>query len=268
MTAKSVKDEQIFHDAWADSEDAKKIDVKLVNTAVTSPELRWIHSRLGDLKGKSVLDVGCGFGEFAIYAAVKGANSVALDLSANMLLKVQEIAKDNGVSVETCHADSDYLELGDRQFDVIYCGNLLHHVDVNATMKLLSRHLKPGGKFVSWDPLKYNPVINIYRVIAAAVRTDDEHPLGVDDVDKIRGYFSEFETRFFWLSTLIIFIAMVVVRRKNPAKTRFWKDVVYDHKEWSLIYRALKPLDAILCRIPGIKWLSWNIAIIGTKGGS
>ena len=44
------------------------------------------------------------------------------------------------------------------------------------------RALKPGGMFFSYDPLTYNPLINVYRRMATAVRTTDEAPLTVADI--------------------------------------------------------------------------------------
>ena len=38
----------------------------------------------------------------------------------------------------------------------------------------------------SWDPLKYNFFINVYRKIATDVRTEDEHPLSIEDINLIK----------------------------------------------------------------------------------
>ena len=45
------------------------------------------------------------------------------------------------------------------------------------------------GVAVFWDPLRYTPVINIYRRMATKVRTEDEHPLGKSDVRLMRRTF-------------------------------------------------------------------------------
>ncbi len=128
-----------------------------------------------------------------------------------MCAVARRLAEANGVEISTHVSAAEDLGLpADRKFDVIYTGNTLHHVDIAATMPRLLRHLQPGGIFVSWDPLAYNPAINVYRRRAAEVHTVDEHPLRRADIRAIRGCFQESTTRYFWLSTLLIFIIMAV----------------------------------------------------------
>lgn len=62
--------EEVFHDEWAAKVDVMKIDVRKMNEACTAPEMRHIRRVLGDLKGRSLLDVGCGLGEASVYFAL------------------------------------------------------------------------------------------------------------------------------------------------------------------------------------------------------
>ena len=61
----------------------------------------------------------------------------------------------------------------------------------------MKRALKPGGMFFSYDPLAYNPLINVYRRMATAVRTPDESPLRISDIKLARKYFSRVQHREF-----------------------------------------------------------------------
>ena len=177
VTDSRLKLEEDFHDEWADSEDLSKIDVRLINEATTAPEMRYIHKKLGDIKGKRLLDVGCGLGEASTYFAMRGADVTATDLSSGMLRVTSELAALNGTSVKTHKASAEGLNIPEGQlFDIVYTGNLLHHVDVEKTLLQMKAVLKPGGTLVTWDPLHYNPVINSYRKKVTSVRTPDEHP--------------------------------------------------------------------------------------------
>ncbi len=51
------------------------------------------------------------------------------------------------------------------------------HFESDTDLKTIEAMHKYGGSFVSWDPILYNPLINIYRKLATEVRTKDEHPL-------------------------------------------------------------------------------------------
>lgn len=256
--------EEGFHDAWAGADNSGADSIVAACEASTSPEMRFIRATLGDLQGKTLLDIGCGLGEASVYFALKGADVTSLDISQGMLDATQKLAHSNNVHVRTHKAAAERLELLPEQyFDIIYAGNLLHHVDIQQTLRLVSPHLAPEGVFVSWDPVAYNPIINLYRMIATDVRTADEHPLRASDIRLIESEFQDVKTRFFWFSTLLIFIWMVVAQRRNPNRERFWKSVVAESNRWDRWYLPLSRLDGFLLRnFPPLRWLCWNVVVI------
>jgi 2-polyprenyl-3-methyl-5-hydroxy-6-metoxy-1,4-benzoquinol methylase len=256
--------EEVFHDEWAANTDVSQINVRQMNEACTAPEMRHITQALGDLRGRTLLDVGCGLGEAAVYFALRGADVTATDISPGMCDAARRLAEHNGVTIRTHVSASEDLGFADDvKFDVIYTGNTLHHVDIAATMPLLLKHLKPDGVFVSWDPVAYNPAINYYRRHAMEVRTHDEHPLTLADIRAVRSCFHESQTRWFWLTTLLIFIVMRFIQRRDPNKERYWKKVVEEADQWAWLYRPLELLDRALLLIPFLRPLCWNVVIIG-----
>jgi 2-polyprenyl-3-methyl-5-hydroxy-6-metoxy-1,4-benzoquinol methylase len=263
MQTRLDKEEQ-FHDRWAADVNPDTIDVIKANEACTAPEMRFIKARLGELRGKKLMDVGCGLGEASIYFALQGADVTAMDLSQGMLNAATRLAEANGVRIRThkCAAEETHLPSSEK-FDVVYAGNLLHHVDIEKTLTLLKRHLAPGGLMVTWDPMAYNPVINVYRALAKDVRTADEHPLKWKDIRLFKKLFCKVELRYFWLTTLIIFVTMAVLERRNPNKERFWKVVVDEGEKWRWLYSPLEKLDNMLLRgLPLLRLLCWNVVIV------
>lgn len=259
-----LQTEREFHDAWAESEDVEKIEVRASNEACTAPEMRYITRRLGNIRGKRLLDLGCGLGEASVYFALLGADVTASDLSQGMLNATTRLAQVNKVTVTQHIASAEDMQLPpDAKFDIIYAGNLLHHVDIEKTIIRIKPHLAVGGVFVAWDPLAYNPAINVYRLLATDVRTLDEHPLNLSDIRLFRKHFDVVETRFFWLTTLIIFVIMALVQRRNPNKERFWKVVVQDGGKWKWLYQPLEKIDSLILKfIPPLRLLCWNVVII------
>ncbi|MDB4928923.1 MAG: bifunctional 3-demethylubiquinone-9 3-methyltransferase/2-octaprenyl-6-hydroxy phenol methylase [Myxococcaceae bacterium] len=255
--------EESFHDAWARSADVSTLDVVKAAEACTSPELRHITRTMGLLAGKTVLDVGCGLGEASVYFAVKGATVTATDLSTGMLESTGRLAAQHRVQVALHHSAAEDLRLpADARFDFIYVGNLFHHVDVEATLRRLAPHLAPEGTLLSWDPLAYNPLINVYRAIATEVRTPDEHPLTMRDLAAFRRHFADVRCDYFWLTTLSIFVAMAVLQRRNPNRERYWKSVVDEADRWAPLYLPLERLDAALLRaLPFLRPLCWNVVV-------
>jgi len=262
-----INNEREFHDAWAKSEDVTLIDVRASNEVCTAPEMRYITHRLGDVRGKKLLDIGCGLGEASVYFASLGADVTSSDLSQGMVDATAELANANGLSINPHIASAEDMRLSaDKKFDIIYTGNLLHHVDIEETITRVKPHLASGGVFVSWDPLAYNPAINVYRSIATDVRTPDEHPLRWKDIKLFHKHFENVETRYFWLTTLIIFVLMAIAQRRNPNKERFWKVVVQEGDKWEWLYRPLERVDGLLLKIlPPLRLLCWNVVIVASK---
>lgn len=256
--------EELFHDEWAASEDVTQINVRHRNEACTAPEMRHIRQRLGDLRGRTLLDVGCGLGEASVYFAMEGAIVTATDISPGMCRATERLASANGVSLTTHVSAIEDLGLKrDLQFDIIYTGNTLHHADIAETLENILPHLKRDGIFVSWDPVAYNPIINIYRTIATKVRTEDEHPLRLRDIRTVTSCFATSEVSWFWLTSQLIFMLMVVAQFRSPNKERFWKKVIDEADSWAWLYRPLAAFDRMLITVlPVLGPLCWNVVIV------
>ena len=107
-----------------------------------------------DLKGKLVLDVGCGMGRFAEVATRWGARVVGVDLSAAAEVAAKNLA---GRKFVVFQADVFALPFAPESFDVIYSIGVLHHTpDCEAAVKALDKYLKPGGLLVVWLYSGYN----------------------------------------------------------------------------------------------------------------
>ncbi len=262
-----LNSEEKFHNKWADSEDVFSINVKLMNESCTAPEMRFIKKMLGDLRKKTLLDVGCGLGEASVYFALEGADVTAIDLSQKMLDATLKLAKKNNVSVKTHKsAAEDFCLNDDTKFDIIYLGNLFHHVEIESTITRILRHIEKGGQLISWDPVAYNPLINIYRKIAREVRTKDEHPLKLRDIEVFKKYFGKVEIKWFWLTTLLVFLIMALIQRRNPNKERYWKKIVEEGESWARIYKPLERLDLFLLKLfPFLGPLCWNVVICASE---
>jgi SAM-dependent methyltransferase len=133
------------------------------------------------------------------------------------------------------------------------------------TIREMHRVLKPGGKMCFWDPLRHNPVINIYRKMATEVRTEDETPLHINIVNEVKQQFSSTKFDTFWIATLWIFLQFYLIERVNPNQERYWKKIILEQNRLRPLYQRLERLDKFLKRIPGMRRLAWNLAIVATK---
>jgi glycosyltransferase involved in cell wall biosynthesis/SAM-dependent methyltransferase len=99
-------------------------------------------------RSDTVVDLGCGYGEFLNH--VSAARRIGVDLnpdSANML--------EPEVEFHQCRAD-DLSFLDDESVDVVFASNLLEHLqskeEVERTIAEARRVLKPGGHFIAMGP--------------------------------------------------------------------------------------------------------------------
>jgi ubiquinone/menaquinone biosynthesis C-methylase UbiE len=109
----------------------------------------WTLIRGMELSGARVLVIGCGAGQDAFYFASLGAQVSAFDLSAEMLQIGIELAEASGLPVTFSLMPSERMTYPDNSFDVVFARDILHHVDIPATMRQVARVSKNGALFIA-----------------------------------------------------------------------------------------------------------------------
>jgi len=129
--------------------------------------LGWID-RLCALRGKAVVDVGCGGGILAEAMARLGARVTGIDLAAKPLKVAQLHLLEVGLEVEyLLTAAEDLAAQRTGQYDVVTCMELLEHVpDPSSTIAACARLVKPGGRLV-FSTINRNPKAYLFAVIGA-----------------------------------------------------------------------------------------------------
>ncbi len=106
-----------------------------------------LRGELPDLKGKRVLDLGCGYGWHCRYASEQGASSVVgIDISAKMIEKARELTHMNNIRYERVAIED--LEAAAGSFDVVLSSLTLHYVrDIAPVFFKVAMLLKINGVF-------------------------------------------------------------------------------------------------------------------------
>ena len=107
-----------------------------------------LKALLPELRGKSILDLGCGFGWHCRYAREQQAASViGIDISEKMLQKAREMTEDPSITyIEMAIEDINFSE---AQFDVVISSLAFHYIkSFEVICKKVYECLKPGGSFV------------------------------------------------------------------------------------------------------------------------
>ncbi|QIG89609.1 class I SAM-dependent methyltransferase [Chryseobacterium sp. POL2] len=114
---------------------------------------------LGHLQGKSILHLQCHFGQDTISLSRLGAKVTGVDLSDKAIESAREIAKQSNSDAKFICCDLYNLEnYLDQQFDIVFTsyGTIMWLPDLDKWGNLISKFLKPNGKFVM---VEFHPLV-------------------------------------------------------------------------------------------------------------
>ena len=120
------------------------------------------------LRGKTVLDVGCGGGILSESMAILGAEVTGIDLSEKALKVAQLHGLESGMTVDyQLISVEDLAEKLPASFDVVTCLEMLEHVPNPASVvAACAKLVKPGGH-VFFSTINRNPKAYLFAVIGA-----------------------------------------------------------------------------------------------------
>jgi 2-polyprenyl-3-methyl-5-hydroxy-6-metoxy-1,4-benzoquinol methylase len=128
-------------------------------------KLRWarrVKMLSSHLKpGMTVLELGCGAGYFTHELVRSGANVIAIDISPELL----EIARSNCSAPNVRYQLENAYELSyeDAVFDSVVGSSVLHHLEIEKTLRDVYRVLKPAGTIFFTEPNMLNPQIAVQK---------------------------------------------------------------------------------------------------------
>jgi 2-polyprenyl-3-methyl-5-hydroxy-6-metoxy-1,4-benzoquinol methylase len=256
-----LEQEAEFFDRWA-LENAKRLEP--VDPAVleryrhpgTLYEKEFCIRLLGDLRGKTILDVGCGEGEDGMILAKLGARVTGLDVSPGAIELAKKRATLNGVSERTnfvC-APLNGANLPEKSFDVIWIDLVLHHVldDLDGTMRSLLTAAKPGALIVCIEPVSLNKTLRKIRFLVPVHTevTPGERPLERADLAVLQKLIPGMRKRHFnFLGRLTRFILPGLRYERAPAWRRMLSDFTHLFDRILLSAPVLEKLGGV-----GILW--------------
>jgi len=168
-----------------------------------SPEYR--YRVIGDLKGKRVLDFGCGEGENSAVLAKLGAHVTGIDISQGAIDTARERCRINGVAdrVEFVCSPIELAEFEPRSFDVVWGEAILHHLlgHLDTVLARLTNWVKPEGIMLFAEPVALSPAMRRLRrmVPVETEATPDERPLEAEELALVSRYLRDAQFRFFEL---------------------------------------------------------------------
>jgi len=104
---------------------------------------------LGDVRGRTVLEVGSGAGQCSRWVRSRGGRAIGVDLSHRQLQHSRRLDEQTGVAVPSVRATATALPFADATFDVVFSsfGALQFVADLGDAVAETARVLRPGGRY-------------------------------------------------------------------------------------------------------------------------
>ena len=166
--------------------------------------LEYAFHLLGDIRGKTVIDLGCGSGLNSLILARRGAKVVGVDISESLLgMAARRAAVNNlGQSTHFVASSAHDLPFREESADVVLGIAILHHLDLGLIAEQTWRLLKPGGRAIFQEPIRNSAVLRAIRR-AIPYRAPDvspfERPLLDEEIATFASRFSASRSRVFCL---------------------------------------------------------------------
>lgn len=129
---------------------------------------RCLGGSLDVVRGKVVLEAGCGAGRFTEVLLAAGARVVATDLSVAVEANYDNCAR--SVDYFVCQADLRRLPVAPAAFDIVLCLGVIQHTpSPEESIAALASYVKPGGMLVIDHYSHEYPLTPSRRVLRAAL---------------------------------------------------------------------------------------------------
>lgn len=167
------------------------------------------RSLLGDLRGKTVLEIGPGRGRDLCHFAQSGGQAIGVEISDEALGELKKnISKDR---IGLCKMDACDLGFKDGVFDMVFLNTCLMHLNRKEFFPQIWRALKKGGRVVFVEPLKLNPFLLLYRGLLSPGRLVSPSYLRLGEIEKLGRDFSKVSHKeFYFLSPLLLGLGAVL----------------------------------------------------------
>ena len=186
--------------------------------------LEYAFYLLGDVRGKTVFDMGCGSGETIIPLVHRGAQVNGIDISPELIALAQRRLKAADLSANVRVGSAYETGMPDGAVDVVFCMALIHHLDIATVRDEMKRILRPGGYIVLKEPIRFSKGYDLLRSLLPAHEdvSEYEHPLTREEFSIVQEGFRVDGLRFFRLPFVPIAQRISPSARRNAYLASGW----------------------------------------------
>lgn len=181
-----------------------------------NPYLRELYrglfsSFLGESPCERLLDIGCGTGIYFDALALHARRIDAIDLSPEMIRVAQDYCQNKGLkNISAITGSAEHIGSEDGAYDVAVGFDILHHLEnPDKSLAEICRVLKPGGKFLVFEPNIRNPLIYLMHALAPEERL----ALGRNHPEKMIGLLEKHFKTLHWEG-----VCAIITQAKGPGR--------------------------------------------------
>ena len=202
MTADELRKRQEIERNYHDTK--YEAQTELDASSDDSAAYAFFNSLIARLEPGTVLDFGCGDGWLSMWLADRGHQVCGIDISRVLVDKATKWAAERGLSARARFEEmpGENLRFGNDSFDAVIGSAILHHTDLETSLKGLRRVLKPGGKALFIEPMNENFVLKTWRMLTPWRRSPAERALRLSDIATVSRIFPKARLHYFTLSSI------------------------------------------------------------------
>lgn len=189
--------------------------------------LEYVFHLLGDVRGKTILEYGCGDGSNTVLLAHRGAHVISLDLSPELISVARARLRVHGIDSGTSFVvgSAHNVPLPDASVDVVFGIAILHHLDLGLSAAEVKRVLKKGGIAIFQEPVRNSWLPRALRHLIP-YRSPDvspyERPLTDKELRRFAAGCASYLSRPFHLATSSLISLLPVLKRYAAGKSLEW----------------------------------------------
>jgi SAM-dependent methyltransferase len=216
------------------------------------------HYVLGDVRGKRILDVGCGDGGSSILLALRGAHVVGVDISPKAIDAAKRRAALHGIADRIAFFATPFelfVPPDNEKFDVVCGWAVLHHLIpvLDSMLSCIVNFAKPSGLVMFVEPVALWRWLRALRLkLPISVNgTPDERPLETGELAILRKHLPNLQVEYHNAMLRVAHRFFLHGRYEDMAPT------------WKSLYHAVGRTDHFLLNNLGLSGIASEATLYG-----
>ena len=182
--------------------------------------LEYAYYLLGDVRAKTVLDLGCGKGENLVALAERGAKVIGIDLSPDLVRLAEKRTALAGIKADVVVGSAYETDLPDESVDVVFCIAVIHHLDIPRVCSEMFRILRKDGYVVLLEPIRFSRSYDRCRKLLPSCQntSEFEHPLTKSEFVSLTNIFTAENLCYFRLPIVPLAECLLAATKPSAIK--------------------------------------------------